>query len=93
MSSVLLSYVILGVGFGMRAIGKSLTPVMNSKIDDTTGEWTVVITAAQVPLAQRVLKFRLGVESDDVTTDGRKVKVRLYTLLTILINSVKNSLN
>merc|ERR1712114_25383 len=58
----------LGVGFMLRKAAMASTPVMT--ITESGGQWTMTTKTTMKSIE---LKFRLGEEFDETTTDGRKV--------------------
>merc|ERR1712156_891316 len=59
---------VLNVGFMLRKAALASTPVMT--ITEAGGNWTMVTKTTMKSIE---LKFRLGEEFDETTTDGRKV--------------------
>lgn len=59
-----------GVGFALRQIGKSATPVLT--VTQNGDEYTIV---SSTTFKTAELKFKLGVEFEENTPDGRKMKV------------------
>ena len=57
------------MGFGLRKLAASASVTLDCSVLDD--EWTFVIKS----LKSNVMKFKLGVEQDHETPDGRKVKV------------------
>merc|ERR1712029_137347 len=60
---------VLNVGFMLRKAALASTPVMT--ITEAGGNWTMVTKTTMKSIE---LKFRLGEEFDETTTDGRTVK-------------------
>ncbi|EFX62640.1 fatty acid-binding protein, heart-like [Daphnia pulex] len=63
----------IGVGMANRMLAKAATPQVEYTV--AGDNWTIVTTG----LKDTTAKFKVGVEQDDETTDGRKVKT-VYTL-------------
>lgn len=59
----------LNVGFMLRKAAMASTPVMT--ITESGGQWTMTTKTTMKSIE---LKFRLGEEFDETTTDGRTVK-------------------
>jgi len=62
----------IGVGFALRQIGKSATPVITMTQNGDEYNITSATTFKTVEL-----KFKLGVEFEETTPDGRKVKTTI----------------
>ena len=62
----------LGVSWLIRKAAKVSTPV--TEISEAGGEWTI---RTSTTLKTVELKFKLGEEFDDVTADGRDVRVKV----------------
>jgi fatty acid-binding protein 3 len=60
-----------GVNFVLRKVGNTITSY--EEIIQTGDVWEIKMTST---FKNVYLKFKLGEEFDDVTLDGRKVKVR-----------------
>merc|ERR1711978_689319 len=58
---------VLNVGFMLRKAAMASTPVMT--ISEAGGNWTMI---TKTTMKSVELKFRLGEEFDETTTDGRK---------------------
>jgi Lipocalin / cytosolic fatty-acid binding protein family len=61
-----------------RMVAKAATPVVTYNVSGD--EWTVLTTG----LKDTTMKFKIGVEQDDETPDGRKVKVSHFIARTWL---------
>jgi len=58
----------IGVGMAQRMLAKAATPTVSYALNG--GEWTVVTTG----MKDTTMKFKCGIEQEDDTPDGRKVK-------------------
>merc|ERR1711981_1064428 len=65
---------VLNVGSMLRKAAMASTPVMT--ITEAGGEWTM---STKTTMKSIELKFRLGQEFEEVTTDGRKCKTTVTT--------------
>lgn len=65
----------IGVGMVLRTLAKTLKPVLDIRVEN--GHWKITSTST---FKTQTIEFDLDKEIDDVTADGRKVKVCIFKI-------------
>lgn len=76
-----------GVGMAQRMLAKAATPTVSYALNG--GEWTVVTTG----MKDTTMKFKCGIEQEDDTPDGRKVKASSIWPPLFLSSCIKCNVN